>query len=204
MITETNDLEIYISATSIIISVLAFLYTRRSTKIAERAVLIAEKVKRQNDYEYAQTYPSIDILKVIEVDNKHRVILHLCNMRANPFRINKVSVHKRVNKKRSIRNYIESIVNKNFDWDYEDIDGYAWNPKGNLDDSEKFFEEAGEFIIVKHTEKILVTIPEYSEYATYRFTVDTTHGTVTLAASPTKHGNTYFCKEFRQSIVSAG
>lgn len=203
MITDLKGLEVYISVFSLAISVLAFFYTRRSAKISERALLVSEQTKRQNDYQYAQSYPAIEILKVIEVDGIHRVVLFLHNMRTNPFRINSVAVHRRVNKKRNIQNYAQSILHEDFDWHYEEINGYVWNPKGHFDDSEKFVEEAGEFVVVKDSEKILVSIPEYSEYSTYRFTIDTTHGVVTLIGSPTKHGNTYFCKKFKQSIVPA-
>lgn len=194
------DIDTCLSITSLFIASLALINTRKATLNSGKALSIAQRVKNQADYEYAQSYPAIDILKVIQVDGKHRVVLLLCNMRLNPFRINSINVCKRVRKKRSLENFINYLFDKNFDWNFERLDKINWNPKGNLDDSEKFVEEAGEFLVVEKKEKVLVTIPDFNEYSTYRFEVNTSHGIVTLSGSPSKNESTYFCKDFRQSI----
>lgn len=201
MILEINNIELYIAILALLISVFVFLNARKARKTAEKSLKIAERIKREAEIEYLSTIPAIDILEIINVGDKNRVVLLLANMRSTSFRINSLLVEKRTFKKRNLKHYIESKINPNFDWDYESIEGYFWNPKGSLDNSEKYVNEAGEFLIVKETEKILVTIPNFSEYSTYRFKVNTTHGVVTLSGSISKNGKVYFCNEFRQSFT---
>ena len=131
----------------------------------------------------------------------HRVVLLLSNMRSIPFRINSLGLSKKSYKKRNIKNYIRSKVDLDFSWDYENIDNFYWNPKGDLDLTEKFVSEAGKFLIVKDQEKVLVSIPDFDEYATYKFKINTTHGVVTLADRMSTSGKVHFCKEFKQSFT---
>lgn len=193
-------IQLYLSVFAVIISVLVFINHLKTRKLVAESLKIARSTKHQLEIEYLKTIPSIDILEVIEVDGKERVVLLISNMRSVPFRINSLTIHKRNYKKRSIKNYIHSKFDLSFEWDYEPVVGYRWNPKGTLDDSEKYVKEAAEFLVVHDKEKILVTMPEFSQYITYRFTINTNHGTVTQTSSISKTGQTHFCNEFNQSF----
>jgi len=190
----------YLSAIAVIISVLVFINHLKTRRLVAESLKIARSTKYQLEIEYLKTIPSIDILEVIKVDGSDRVVLLISNMRSVPFRINSLTIHKKNYKKRNIGNYLHSKFDPNFEWDYELVDGYRWNPKGTLDDSEKYVKEAAEFLVVHDKEKILVTIPEFNQYMTYRFTINTNHGVVTQASSISKTGQTHFCNEFNQSF----
>lgn len=200
MISEIQNIESYKTILALLISVLVLLNARKARKTSEKSLRIAEKLKREAEIDNLKSQPAIDILKVIKVDDKYRVVLFLSNMRSTPFRINSVFVEKKSFKRWSLKNYIESRINPNFDWYYDAVEDYFWNPKGPLDNSEKYADEAGEYLIVKESEKVLVTIPDFREHSTYRFTVNTTHGVITLSGRLSTTGRTHFCNEFRQSF----
>jgi hypothetical protein len=198
-----EDLEFIQTSTSVLAVVISFwaLWNgRKSRRISDRSLAIAENNKINAEVEYLKTTPAIDIIDVVNVEGTYRAVLLLSNMREAPFRINSLTLYRKAFKQRSISNFIRSKVDPDFDWDYEQVEGYAWNPKGDLDDREKFVNEAGQFLVVKEQEKILVTIPDFNQYATYRFKINTTHGVITIADSITPNGNVYFCKEFKQSF----
>ncbi len=86
-----------------------------------------------------------------------------------------------------------------FDW----IEGEMWEKspfsvKDFLQQRKRWIQ--GIFLVVHDKEKILVTIPEFNQYMTYRFTINTNHGVVTQASSISKTGQTHFCNEFNQSF----
>ncbi|WP_058550945.1 hypothetical protein [Pseudoalteromonas sp. 10-33] len=195
-----DDMELYLSVCALVISLAAYLNHRKTRKLAENTYQIALSTKHVTEIEYFKTMPSIEIVDVVSVDDLDRVILHLSNMRTTPFKINSVDVARFSPKKRSISNYIKAKLDSNFDWDFEKVIGYKWNPMGDLGYSEKYISEAVEFLTVKEQERILVTIPDFSEYRTYRFTVNTSHGNVSLSGTASKEGKVHFCNEFHQSF----
>lgn len=152
------------------------------------------------EIEALKSMPQLDLLGIVSVGELDRAKLLISNMRSTPFRINSVCLEKYAPKVRSLKNIFKSQFDEDFDWYYEKVDGYRWNPMGNLDYEEKYQSEAAEFLTVKEQEKILITIPDYSEYKTYRFSVKTSHGNVDISGSISKNGKVYFCNDFRQSF----
>ncbi|GAD31908.1 hypothetical protein PLEI_3573 [Photobacterium leiognathi lrivu.4.1] len=201
MFIEFEDIKTYVAIAAFIISVFALLNGRKSRKIAEESLAVSKQIKREAEIEYLQTIPAIDVLEVIKVNDAYRAVLLLSNMRSTPFRINCVGLNKKVYKKRNIKNYIRSKTDSDFNWDYEKIDDFDWNPQGDLDTLEKYTNEAAKFLVVKDQEKVLITIPDFNQYATYQIKVNTTHGVVTLAGRISPDGKVYFCKEFKQSFT---
>ncbi|MGF1888104.1 hypothetical protein L4D13_18420 [Photobacterium profundum] len=198
---EFEDIKTYVAIAAFIISIFALFNGRNSRKLAEESLAISKQVKREAEIEYLKTIPAIDIIEVIKVDNTYRVVLLLSNMRTTPFRINCVGLSKKVYKKRNIKNYIRSRTDSDFNWNYEQINNFDWNPQGDLDTEEKYTKEAAKFLVVKDLERVLVSIPDFNQYSTYQFKVNTTHGVVTLADSISPNGKVHFCKEFRQSFT---
>jgi len=201
LLIEFEDIKTYVAIAAFIMSIFALFNVKKSRKIAEESLLISKQIKRDAEIEYLKTTPAVDILKVIKVNNTHRVVLLLSNMRSIPFRINSIGLSKKSQKKRNIQNYIRSKIKSEFNWDYESTDNFDWNPQGDLDSTEKFVSEAAKFLIVKDQEKVLVSIPDFDQYATYQFKINTTHGVVTLADKMSPNGKVHFCKEFRQSFT---
>lgn len=196
-----EEVRTYIAVGAFVVSLLALRNGWKSKKIAERSLQISESVKREAEIEYLKTIPSVDIIDVVEVCGKHRVVLLMSNMRATPFRINSVSVSKRINRPRSIKNLIYARVDPTFDWKYDPVEDIVWNPQGDLDTEEKYVREASEFLIVKEQERVLVTIPNFSTKDKYQFKLNTTHGVVTISDRIAHNGKVYFCQEFRQTFT---
>ena len=129
---EIKNIELFIMMFALLVSTLLYPNARKARKEAEKSVRIAESLKQQAEIEYLNTLPAIDILDLVKVDDKHRVILFLANMRSTPFRINSLLVEKKLYKNRTFKNYIASKLDPNFDWNYTPIDDYFWNPKESL------------------------------------------------------------------------
>lgn len=195
-----NHVEIYISMVALMFSILAYVNHRKTRKLAEKTYDIAISTKHATEIESLKMMPQLDIIGLVSVDDVERVVILIANMRSTPFRINCVGVERYAPKPRTIKNLLRSKLESNFDWDYESIDSYRWNPKGNLDFGEKYQCEAAEFLTVKDQEKILITIPDFNEYRKYLFNIKTSHGNVSIADRISKNGKVHFCNDFRQSF----
>lgn len=195
-----DNFEIYLSTFALLVSILAYANHRKTRKLAEKTYQIALSTKHVTEIEALKSMPQLDLLGIVSVGELNRAKLLISNMRSTPFRINSVCLEKYAPKVRSVKNIFKSKFDQDFDWYYEKVDGYRWNPMGNLDYEEKYQSEAAEFLTVKEQEKILITIPDYSEYKTYRFSVKTSHGNVDISGSISKNGKVHFCNDFRQSF----
>lgn len=198
---DVNTQLFLVSLVPIVISILAYLNSRKSRIAAEESLKLSKSAKRIAEIEYLKTTPSLDVVGVVKASEKYRVKLLISNMRSSPFRINSLMVLKRKLKKRNLKNYLYSKYDPDFNWDYEKIEGVFWNPKGNLDNEEYYVSEAGEFSVVKDKEFILVTVPDFNEHEIYSFQFHTTHGNTDITGRISKNNRTLFCTEFRQSFT---
>jgi len=135
---EFDTQVLLLSIAPIVISILAYLNSRKSRIVAEKSLELSKSAKRIAEIEYLKTIPAIDVIGIVKISGKYRVKLLVSNMRATPFRINSLTVLKRRPKHRNIKNYFYSKIDPEFNWDYEKVEGIFWNPKGNLDDEEPY------------------------------------------------------------------
>lgn len=198
---EFNTEVFLLSIAPIIISILAYLNSRKSRIVAEKSLELSKSAKSIAEIEYLQTIPAIEVIGIVKISGTYRVKLLVSNMRATPFRINSLTVLKRRPKRRNIKNYFYSKIDPKFNWDYEKVEGIFWNPKGDLDDEEHYVQEAGEYVVVKDKEFVLVSIPGFSEHETYSFQFHTTHGNTSITGHVSENNRTLFCTEFRQTFT---
>lgn len=166
------DASVVVSLIAVIVAALSWLESRRMSKLTTIAL------ERQS-YEKAETLPSVEALKVVEVGGKNRAQLIVFNQRDVPFRVNCVKCYRYDPKSRNLKNWMLSIgVAELFDWNYSREKAF-WNPKGSFDDSERYAEETLPFTLVKDKEILLVTLTDYQMFSwqQYKFEVITTQGT---------------------------
>ncbi|WP_044412562.1 hypothetical protein [Thiomicrospira microaerophila] len=187
-----------VSVVSLIVAYMSYRVAAKSSKQAERSTQLADLALRRASYEKVQSLPAVEVIGVVTVDSKTRVKLMVFNLRPEPLKIQCVKVYIFDPKARNIKNYILSKLEP-FEWDYRNIEDIVWNPKGSLDDAEHYVHEAMEYTYVKEREVVLVTIPEYSQYAKYKFEVITSVGATTIT-SRVADGKTLFAKDYRQTI----
>ncbi|AIA76448.1 hypothetical protein FF32_16880 [Halomonas campaniensis] len=188
-----------VSVISLIVAYMSYRAAAKSSKEAERSTQLADLALRRASYEKVQSLPAVEVVGAVTVDSKTRVKLMVFNLRPEPLKIQCVKVYIFDPKARNIKNYILSKLGP-LDWNYRNIENIVWNPKGPLDDEEYYVHEAMEYTYVKEKEVVLVTIPEYSKYAEYKFEVTTSVGTATIT-SRTADGKTLFAKDYRQTIA---
>ncbi len=189
----TVDASFAISIIATIVAFLSWLEARRMGKLTEIAL-------RRQSYERTETLPSVEALGVIEANGKHRAKLLVFNQRETPFRINCVKCYRFAPKSRNLINWVRSKLGE-FDWDYIYEKAY-WNPKGTLDDTEHYAEDALQFTYVKETEIILVSLSDHktNPYQQYKFEVITSQGTTSWEGS-LPNGKTSFPYEHRRTIA---
>ena len=113
MLIEFEDIKTYVAIAAFIMSIFALFNVKKSRKIAEESLLISKQIKRDAEIEYLKTTPAVDILKVIKVNNTHRVVLLLSNMRSIPFRINSIGLSKKSQKKEIYKTTYAQKLNQN-------------------------------------------------------------------------------------------
>lgn len=164
------DASVVVSLVAVIVATLSWLESRRMSR------LTAIALERQS-YAMAETLPSVDVLKVVEVGGKIRAQLIVFNQRDVPFRVNCVKCYRYKPKRWNLKNWVLSPT-ESFDWNYSRDDAF-WNPKGDFDDSERYAEETLPFTLVKDKEILLVTLANHQMFSwqQYKFEVITTQGT---------------------------
>lgn len=130
---------------------------------------------QRQSYEWAQTLPSVEALGVVEAGGQTRARLIVFNQRETPYRVNCVKCYRFNPKSRSLSNWFRSKLGP-FDWDYSRENTF-WNPKGPLDDEERYSQETLPFTLVNDKEILLVTLSNFSTSNQYRFEVLTSQGT---------------------------
>ncbi len=198
--TTVETITISLSGFSIIVAFFSYLAAAKSAKQAAKSTAISEVALKRASYEKVQSLPSIEVIGALKVDNQIRVKLLVFNLRQNPLRVHCVKVLLYQPKPINITNYIKSKMGP-FDWDYSKIEDVVWNPKGTLDDREHYLEDAIEFSYVKEKEYLLVTMPSYSEGATYKFVVITSIGECFISSRPSFTGRTMFAIDYNQTIT---
>ncbi|HCH1219453.1 TPA: hypothetical protein NKP90_004661 [Vibrio parahaemolyticus] len=203
---EISDIAIKIAP--IVISFLAYLNARKSksiakksSDIAEKSLKLAERNERKLRIEDLQALPSLDFVDVIDVGEKKRVKLRVTNMRSTPCKINCVEVFKSLRYGRNFVDFKEKCSADKLDDSYELVENVVWNPKGNLDDSEYFMREAGEFQIIHNSELILVSIPSFDERQAYLIRIFTSHGNICLEGRLSISGKVLFTTGFKQEFT---
>lgn len=168
-----------------------------SYKLAKLNSRIGTYNIKQSSLKELRSIPIIDPIDVVDTQSGPRVKLLVHNLRSDPFYIYSLTVYKPGKRSLTIRN-IFKYGRDSFKWNHVVVDHVFWNPKGDLDDEEHYFREAAQFLRVKDSEYLLVSIPEFKEHLEYHFEIKTNIGNRRSSGSISAKSNTLFSTNYSE------